>query len=121
MKTEAIRKLSLGTLDVSRPFDRLFTQGEAEHIEQLLSDPSSKETLKLEHFSRGGFDGETFHYAGIRRKDGSVPKDVEIRRVYQRGLVNLGFIDHPQSSLDFIRACRDSGMEIDSFLLFLVK
>jgi hypothetical protein len=119
MTATNIQNLSIGTLDMSRPFDKPFTKEEATHIAALLSDPTAREKVHLSHFSRDGFDGETFHYAGIRTKNGEAPKQFD--RVYQGGLVNLGFIDHPPESLNFIRAVRAAGIEVDSFLLHLIQ
>lgn len=116
MNIKAIQELSLGTLNMSQPFDKPFTRKEAAHIATILSDPSLRGEVRLQHFSREGFDGETFHYAGIRRKDGSIPGERSIQRVYRGGLVNLGFINPPASSLDFVKAVRDAGIEMDDFL-----
>lgn len=121
MDKTTIQNLSIGTLDMSRPFDKPFTSQEAGHIRRLLSDPSARNRVVLRHFSREGFDGETFHYAGIRRKDGATPKDSRIKRVYTGGLINLGFVDHPHLSIKFIRVVDQAGIEIDPFLKDLAK
>jgi hypothetical protein len=121
MNRTEIQELSIGTLDMSRPFDKPFTAQEAGHIKRLLSDSSAKKNVSLRHFSREGFDGETFHYAGIRRNDNSVPDDPRIKRIYTGGLVSLGFVDHPPKSVEFIKAVDQAGIEIDHFLKHLIK
>ncbi len=121
MDKTQIQKLSLGTLSMSQPFDKPFTSEEAEHIKKLLSLDSSKDQVTLLHFSREGFDGETFHYAGLRRKDGIIPKDTRIKRVYTAGFINLGFVSHPRESIEFIKVVERAGIEIDHFLKCLIK
>lgn len=116
MNKTAIQNLSLGTLDMSRPFDKPFTPQEAAHIKRLLSSASAKDEVTLRHFSREGFDGETFHYAGIRRKDGTVPKDSRVKRVYTAGYVSLGFVRCPPESIEFVRTVEKAGIEMDHFL-----
>jgi hypothetical protein len=118
---EKIQQLSIGTLDPSRPFDKPFTGREAEHILDLLRSPSKGEQVTLRHFSREGFDGETFHYAGIRRKDNSIPRDPSIKRIYIVGLVHLGFVDHDPEGYEFVEALRDADIEVDEVLLHLVR
>ncbi len=116
MTATDIQALSIGTLYPAHPFDKPFTPEEASHILELISNPTVQD-VRLQHFTSAGKDGETFHFVGIRRKDGRIPLDVseQVQRIYADGLVSLGFIDLNPQSLQFVKEFWAAGFEIDPF------
>lgn len=116
MTVEKIQNLQICTLNMCQPFDVPFNATEAAHIEELLSNPLQGKKVCLTYFSREGFDGETFRYAAFRRKDGTTPKQKGLKRVYEGGFIEMGFLETPRASRDLVNASIAAGITVDSRL-----
>lgn len=72
----------------------------------------------IKRFVQEGGDGELYQYAGIRRKDGRIPADKKIQRIYKKGYIELGFLLPPaQANKTLLAAFRDAGFGVDALVL----
>ena len=80
MTADEVKKLAVYTTSREAPFERRFNDEEVAHILSLLT-PEKAKNIQLKHEFRGGSDLESYHFIGIRRKDGKIPK--KLAHVYK--------------------------------------